>query len=54
VGALPDDPFAGTHLFAVEGLDYFKIRFEIDEKGRSTALVGLYDDGRTDRSARTR
>ena len=42
-----------ANLFAVEGLDYFRIDMLTDKKGRVTTLVGLYDDGRKDPSKRT-
>ncbi|HEX7343988.1 MAG TPA: S41 family peptidase [bacterium] len=37
-------------LFAVEDLDYFRLRFARDDKGKIDAVVGLYDDGREDRN----
>ena len=40
-------------LFAVEGLDYFRVEFEV-KGGRAVALVGLYDDGRREPSPRTK
>ena len=40
-------------LFAVEGLDYFRVEFTV-EAGRAVALVGLYDDGRREPSPRTK
>jgi len=33
------------NLFMLEGLDYFRIQFEKDEKGNVIKLVGIYDDG---------
>jgi hypothetical protein len=45
-------PMTGT-LFAVEGLDYFRVEFEVKD-GRAVALVGLYDDGRREPSPRTK
>jgi hypothetical protein len=41
------------NLFALDGLDYFRIEMTTDKKGKVTALVGLYDDGRKDPSKRT-
>lgn len=40
-------------LFALEGLDYFRIEMTTDKKGNANALIGLYDDGRKDPSKRT-
>ncbi len=45
-------PYKDDHFF-LEGLDYFRIRFERNEDGDITAMIGLYDNGRTDPSART-
>lgn len=42
------------HLFALEGLDYFRIEMTTDNKGDVTELVGIYDNGRRDVSKRTR
>ena len=43
-----------NNLFAVEGLDYFRIEITTDKKGQVTALIGIYDDGRKDPSERTK
>ena len=40
-------------LFALEGLDRFRAEFVLDENGRAVELIGHYDNGMTDRSART-
>jgi hypothetical protein len=40
--------------FVIEGLVSFKLRVESDGSGRPIALVGLYQDGRSDRSERDR
>ncbi len=40
--------------FRLAEIDYFRIRFERDERGTVVRLVGLYDDGRTDTSERSR
>jgi hypothetical protein len=40
-------------LFALEGLDRFRIEFILDEHGRAVELVGHYDDGMMDVSVRT-
>jgi hypothetical protein len=45
-------PMSGT-LFAVEGLDYFRVEFTIKD-GKAVELVGLYDDGRREPSPRTK
>ncbi len=42
------------NLFAVEGLDYFRIEMTVDENGDVTELVGLYDNGRKNPSKRTK
>ena len=38
--------------FFVEGVDYFRIEFLVDDKGTVTTLNGLYDDGRNDPTPR--
>jgi hypothetical protein len=38
----------GNHWFMLEGLDYFRIQFIMDEKGKATELVGHYSSGTTD------
>jgi len=40
------------NLFAVEGLDSFRIEFVMDAAGRGTELIGLYDIGYKDSSKR--
>jgi C-terminal processing protease CtpA/Prc len=45
-------PMTAT-LFAVEGLDYFRVRFTVKD-GKAVELVGLYDNGQRDSSARTK
>lgn len=40
-------------LFALDGLDFFRIKFERNEAGQVTALVGMYDNDTTDRNERT-
>ncbi|MEZ4388553.1 MAG: S41 family peptidase [Candidatus Krumholzibacteriia bacterium] len=44
----------GDDTFGVEGLDWFRLRFERDDRGRVQRLVGLYRSGRTDENARDR
>lgn len=43
----------GNHWFALQGLDYFRIRFEADADGRMERLVGVYDDGSESPDKRT-
>jgi hypothetical protein len=45
-------PMSGT-LFAVEGLEYFRVEFTVRD-GRAVEVVGLYDDGRREPSPRTK
>lgn len=40
--------------FAVEGLDYFRVQFNRDGKGNFVSLSGLYEDGKTDKSERSK
>ena len=42
------------NLFAVEGLDYFRLGMTIDKNGDVAVLVRLYDDGRKAASKRTK
>jgi hypothetical protein len=44
----------GNHKFMVEGVDYFRIQFLLDEKGEATELVGSYDNGQTDSHKRAK
>lgn len=43
----------GDDLFALEGLDYFRLQFVRDPSGAVTEAVGLYNDGHRDASPRT-
>ena len=43
----------GDDLFALEGLDYFRLQFVRDPSGAVTEAVGLYDNGHRDASPRT-
>jgi len=43
----------GEDLFAVEGLDYFRLEFERGERGKVVRIIGLYDNGRTDSNERS-
>jgi C-terminal processing protease CtpA/Prc len=45
-------PMTST-LFAVEGLDYFRVEFVVKD-GKAVELVGLYDDGERQPSPRTK
>jgi hypothetical protein len=40
-------------LFVLPDLDYFRLSFERDAKGRAVRIVGLYDNGRRDANDRT-
>jgi len=39
--------------FMIKGLDNFRIKFKMDETGKVTELIGLYDNGETDINPRT-
>ena len=39
--------------FMLDGIDYFRLKVETDDAGEPTAVVGIYQDGRTDRNPRT-
>ncbi len=41
-------------VFLVEDIDYFRVQFSRDAKGRIEKLIGLYDDGTTDENPRTK
>ena len=45
-------PMTGT-LFAVEGLDYFRVEFVLKD-GKSVEIIGRYDNGKQDSSPRTK
>jgi retinol-binding protein 3 len=44
----------GQDLFGLEGLDYFRLKFERNEKGIIAGLIGFYDDGRQDKNEKTK
>jgi len=44
----------GKDLFAVEGLEYFRVRFTRDARGAIAAVVGLYDNGREEQNPKTK
>ncbi len=46
-------PYKDDH-FILDGLEYFRIRFDRDVNGNIVSLVGLYDDGGTDLSPKTK
>lgn len=41
----------GNHWFMLEGLEYFRVEFEFNDEN-VTALIGHYDNGRTDKSVK--
>jgi hypothetical protein len=43
----------GKDTFRFDELDWFRIRFDRDERGQVTRLVGLYESGRTDANQRS-
>jgi C-terminal processing protease CtpA/Prc len=43
----------GVDMFMLEGLAYFRIRFEKDSSGKVARIVGLYDSGHQDVSERS-
>jgi len=45
-------PLTGT-LFAVKGLDYFRLEFVV-KGGRAVEIIGIYDNGERDSSPRTK
>jgi len=40
-------------LFGLENIDFFRLEVVVDSSGRPVKLIGHYDDGRSDESART-
>jgi CubicO group peptidase (beta-lactamase class C family) len=42
------------NIFALENVDYFRIKFEVNETGISTKIVGCYFDGSFDETIKTR
>jgi len=44
----------GNHWFMLEGLDYFRIQFIVDDKGEATELIGRYVDGPADSHKRNK
>ncbi len=45
-------PMSDT-MFRLDGLETFRIRFEIDESGTASKIIGLYMDGSSDETPRT-
>ena len=43
-----------NHWFMLDGLDYFRIQFVVDEKGKSIELIGHYSSGTTDSDKRSK
>jgi hypothetical protein len=43
----------GDDTFMVEGLDYFRIKFNKDAAGKVIEFVGMYDNGTTDSNPRS-
>ncbi len=41
------------NLFTLDGVSYFRAKFEIDDSGKAIRLVGMYDDGRIEPMERT-
>lgn len=39
--------------FMFSDIDYFRVKFVKDESGNVTGIIGMYDDGKTDRSERS-
>jgi hypothetical protein len=44
----------GDDVFRLAEIDYFRVRFERDDRGRVARLIGMYDDGRIDTNVRDR
>jgi C-terminal processing protease CtpA/Prc len=44
----------GENMFALKDLTYFRITFNKDSEGKPTEFIGLYDDGHSDKSVRTK
>jgi hypothetical protein len=44
----------GDHRFMIKELDYFRVEFVIDEKGKATEIIGHYDSGHTDSHKRNK
>jgi len=44
----------GNHWFMLDGLDYFRIQFIIDGKGKATELIGHYSSGPADSHKRSK
>ncbi len=38
----------GDHKFMLEELDYFRVKFVLDDAGQASEIIGQYDNGRTD------
>jgi len=44
----------GEDTFMMEQIDYFRVRFERNERGEVIRIIGMYDDGSTDTHDRSR
>jgi hypothetical protein len=44
----------GNDIFMLDGLDYFRLSFKPNAEGKYDEVVGLYDDGHSDRNPRTK
>ena len=42
----------GDNMFMLDGLDYFRLKFILDDGGRVNEVIGLYDDGHSDSNKR--
>jgi len=42
------------NTFVLDGIVYFRMRFELDADGNPERIVGIYEDGREDSSERDR
>jgi hypothetical protein len=38
----------GDHRFMIEEIDYFRVKFVLDDPGQASEIIGQYDNGRTD------
>jgi hypothetical protein len=44
----------GDHRFMIEEIDYFRVKFVLDDTGQASEIIGQYDNGRTDGHKRDR
>jgi hypothetical protein len=38
----------GDHRFMIEEIDYFRVKFVLDDTGHASEIIGQHDSGRTD------